>query len=1258
MIKMRTFIIFILFAFSFQIHAQTFTPVDDGDIQLGTIKDIEFLGNGIAVILSNKRIYQVSFDEDYNYSVSRIYNPYDEFTRLFKIDRDRDGIFDICAYAPGNERGVSFFSNDGSKLTYVERWLSNASSMYLDDFDEDGANELLLNGGIYSYNSDGSIERLIRNANINSYVYEPLLFFDLDKDGDKDIVYRLSNNFGWFEVSEKDFVLPRLISSLNSDVNWITRVTIDGEIKLIEFSRATNDVNIITYDTTNVVINKESISDEIDNTGRKITTHDLNNDGHSDLQIINTINGQLTTLIYDSANGRYVVTDNFSAGVGRSMFFNLENGDKKVFVMSQEELRVYEYDEDYKLSEITEQGDGKMKLFDYSFVDINGDGYTDQVNFENQKRIYNGDIDFDGQSIFNTPTSSGVFRDYDEDGFPDLIVDSLWYRNVNGIFSESMTYPDYITYPEPEIFFVKIIHESDIDQDGDIDLLLYNNFGESLFVMENLNDESFSPQVELANSEIISGDLLYVNDIDLDGDGDNDILMAAATGLIWLENSGGLIFEDAAVLYDTDLRPRSIAVEDGNSDGLPDIVLGTGRIMAGTARGDYSLFIGTNNGPVNKYTSAQFDGYQYVDFINADQVGDKDVLRHDGSKVYAMKWSEYNASAGPQITIAEHSDDVLVQDVDSDGDDDVILYENGSSYFRYVLNGYTNTRCPDHVVTLRNQADINEYAIDYGGCKVLDNDLFIGSNLSDWSDVDNVSGLGNLEKVTGDMTIRYVNGVQELDFSSLKEIDGTLKLEIIKVQGTPTFKSLEKTGGLLVNNLQFLFTQQTDDFFGSLTDINGDIELRFHDISDISPFVPQDTVHGNFIIENSFFGDASNPMDIRSLERLKVVEGEFTISFNVPMIFERETLSNLHYAKSFTFFSETLADFDLSLENDTIDNFRIEGKFEFPGNSIKHINNNLYLSRSDISNFDQLEYVGETFRVSDSKILDGSFANVKEIGKNLDYRNTNDTDLTRFSNSNKIGSIRLSSELNDFSLEGIEHIDSLESLYITNTPSLTDLTGLNENLVVETFIGFLGNENLRFCDYPFICAHLEANKSISIINNDIGCSAPQDLRCLAYSASGTVFYDYNKDGIFDVDTDATLSNVRIDFNGSDNSIITVGSGFYQKFLSQGDYFYANVNLPEDFTASTPTEIAIDSFYDGVLTPEQFNFGMYTTLTEPKMELNVNYGLFVCNRPFDLSTLVKNVGSDLSNGYIEITYPEGITLDPMFSEYLSRCFSGK
>ena len=92
--------------------SQSYNKVDDGYIELGDITDIEYLDNHSVVVLSNSRIYQVNFDDSLNYSIKRLYNPYDNFTKLFKIDRNRDGLMDICAYRPNGEQGVSFFLND------------------------------------------------------------------------------------------------------------------------------------------------------------------------------------------------------------------------------------------------------------------------------------------------------------------------------------------------------------------------------------------------------------------------------------------------------------------------------------------------------------------------------------------------------------------------------------------------------------------------------------------------------------------------------------------------------------------------------------------------------------------------------------------------------------------------------------------------------------------------------------------------------------------------------------------------------------------------------------------------------------------------------------------------------------------------------------------------------------------------------------------------------------------------------------------
>jgi hypothetical protein len=277
---------------------------------------------------------------------------------------------------------------------------------------------------------------------------------------------------------------------------------------------------------------------------------------------------------------------------------------------------------------------------DTSVADIDGDGDLDIVVayslsqmlvwFENTDGLGN----FGAQRVITTDVygfNSIEASDFDGDGDLDVISTTYqkveWFENVDGLGNFG---------PPNNIFtedYTRKVKSVDIDGDGDMDALVSYNYpvdGKITWYENTDGLGTFGPQ------QIVFTNILVIKSIfasDLDGDGDLDILSASRNDNIiaWYENTDGLgSFGGQQIISDTALYAFSVHAADIDNDGDQDIFTARGDDYISwyentNGQGDFGSeqIISENADGAAAVFAADINGDGFVDAISASSWDDK-----------------------------------------------------------------------------------------------------------------------------------------------------------------------------------------------------------------------------------------------------------------------------------------------------------------------------------------------------------------------------------------------------------------------------------------------------------------------------------------------------------------------------------------------------------------------------------------------------------------------------------------------------------
>jgi len=218
-------------------------------------------------------------------------------------------------------------------------------------------------------------------------------------------------------------------------------------------------------------------------------------------------------------------------------------------------------------------------------ADFDGDGDMDVLSIsrgDNKVAWYrnlDGLGNFGPQIIISIELDFPIhafIADIDNDGDMDIVSHSLhgdivgWFRNLdgNGTFSNLQVISTNVDFPNQ-------VYAADLDGDGDMDVISTSKDDNKIAWYENINGNgNFGPQ-RIITTSVEEPNAIYASDID--NDGDLDLISASSMNgsysIVSMINSNGLgDFESPQLISDEVIYPNAVITSDLDQDGDADVL--------------------------------------------------------------------------------------------------------------------------------------------------------------------------------------------------------------------------------------------------------------------------------------------------------------------------------------------------------------------------------------------------------------------------------------------------------------------------------------------------------------------------------------------------------------------------------------------------------------------------------------------------------------------------------------------------------------
>ncbi|WP_052461196.1 T9SS type A sorting domain-containing protein [Psychroserpens mesophilus] len=329
-----------------------------------------------------------------------------------------------------------------------------------------------------------------------------------------------------------------------------------------------------------------------------ISTADINNDGDLDI-LATSLGGANDIMWYENTgdqNNLFQVnalgdSNSFASSVYPSDLDN--DGDFDVFVPASTFINTFK-----NTDGIGNFGDAQNISAEAHYgltSDLDGDGDMDFITVSKTLNRVSWYKNSDGQGTFGTEqiitndidisSSTSLITRYihvaDIDGDNDMDILSAsplddkvaWYENIDGLGNFSAEKIITTSADRPITVIAK-----DMDGDGDLDVVSGSTSDDKIAWYENTDGQGVFSSEQIITTSIwqLRG---YVEVVDIDNDGDNDIFTILSNNLVWFENLNGDGIFSSPKFVNNDypfFGANYLHMADINSDGKIDALVGIG----------------------------------------------------------------------------------------------------------------------------------------------------------------------------------------------------------------------------------------------------------------------------------------------------------------------------------------------------------------------------------------------------------------------------------------------------------------------------------------------------------------------------------------------------------------------------------------------------------------------------------------------------------------------------------------------------------